>query len=176
MDKKSKIFFAIFFSVAFIVIVISFFKFFILKDYYIKSEVDCDPETEKCFIYECDPAEDSECSENLDERISYYKLIEKKANTLPLCDSNDIDCPAITCQAGEDCQEFLCDESTKTEDEQCNNLEEYMKNQEETENSGECDAEDEDCITDEDAVSGEESAQEDVVEENQVQDNSQSEN
>lgn len=130
MDKKSKIFFSVFFSIAFIVTAISFFKFYILKDYYIKSETACDPATEKCFIYECDPAVDTGCSENAAERISYYKLIEKKASALPLCDPNDTGCPALTCQAGEDCKETLCDETTIVAGEQCSDPAEYLKNNE----------------------------------------------
>jgi hypothetical protein len=176
MDKKSKIFFAIFFSVAFIIIAMSFFKFFVLKDYYIKSEADCDPETEKCFIYECDPTVDTECSENPDERISYYKLIEKKAYALPLCDSSSSDCPSITCQAGEDCKEFLCDEATKTQDEQCNNPEEYLKNKEEIESSNECAQDNENCVIDENATSDQEGNQENTNNENQTQANSETGN
>jgi hypothetical protein len=175
MDKKSKIFFAIFFSVAFIVIAISFFKFFVSKDYYIKSEVECDPEAEKCFIYECDPTVDTECSENPDERISYYKLIEKKASALPICDSNNPDCPPITCQVGEDCKEFLCDEATKTQDEQCNDPAEYLKNKEE-EGTAECAPDDESCVNNENATSDEGGDQENTNNSDQVQDNSQSEN
>lgn len=132
MDKKSKIFFSIFFSVAIIIVVVAFFKFYILKDFYIKLEVPCDPETEKCFITECDPQSDSQCPENPDERVSYYKLINKKANLLPACDSSDPDCPPIVCSAGEDCQETLCDEATKTKDEECSDPEEYLKNKKET--------------------------------------------
>lgn len=98
-------------------IAISFFKFYILKDYYIKLEVACDPAAEKCFIYECDPAVDIECPENAAERTSYYKLIEKKANALPLCDPISSGCPSVTCQTGEDCKETLCDEATKIADE-----------------------------------------------------------
>lgn len=172
MDKKSKIFFSVFFSIAFIVMAVAFFKFYVFKDYYIKSEAECDPETENCFIYECDPAEDSECPENPDERASYYKLVEKKAYALPVCDSADLECSPIACQEGEDCTEILCDEASKAEDEQCNDPEEYIKNQEETKGNDECDADDENCIIDEDANLGEENAQENITEENQIQDNS----
>jgi hypothetical protein len=119
MDKKSKIFFSVFFLIIFVVTGISFYKFYVLKDYYIRLETDCDPAVEKCFIYECDPADDSECPENVDERISYYKLIEKKASDLPLCDATDPSCPPVSCQAGEDCREILCDEETKAEEEKC---------------------------------------------------------
>jgi hypothetical protein len=157
MDKKSKIFFVVFFSIAFIVISISFYKFYVLKDYYIKSEVECDPETEKCFIYECDPTADSECPENPDERVSYYKLIEKKAYALPLCDSSSSDCLPIACQAGEDCSEFLCDETTKAKEEQCNDPEEYLKNNP--------------MIEDSEENADSENSQEDAADESQAEEN-----
>lgn len=127
MDKKSKIFFSIFFLVIFLVAVISFYKFYILKDYYITSEAVCDPARENCFIYECNPS-GGDCSEDPNERVSYYKLIEKRASALPLCDPNDSACPSITCRAGEDCREILCDETTITAGEQCSKPPEYLNN------------------------------------------------
>ena len=133
MDKKSKNFFLIFFTAVFIVTAISFYKFYLLKDYYLKLETVCDPTKEACFIYECDPAEDSQCPENPDERVSYYKLIEKKAYALPNCNPDDPNCPPPACRAGEDCREILCEEATKAEGEQCSNPEDYLKNKEQDE-------------------------------------------
>lgn len=155
MDKKSKIFFSIFFFAIFVVAVIAFEKFYILKDYYIKTEVDCDPAAEKCFIYECDPTDDGECPENPTERISYYKLIEKKASAIPLCDPSDTECPPLACLAGEACQETLCDEATKTEDEVCSDPIEYLMDQVQLENSGDCGPEDENCLNGEEVNSSE---------------------
>ena len=129
MDRKSKIFFSIFFVAVFVVTAMAFYKFYILKDYYIKAEASCDPATEKCFIYECDPADDAECPENVEERISYYKMIEKRASALPLCDPNSSDCPPIVCRAGEDCRETLCDGEAEAAGEQCSDPAEYLKNQ-----------------------------------------------
>lgn len=83
MDKKSKVFFIIFFSIVFIAIAISFYKYFILKDYYIKAEVECNPQQEKCFMVESDSGEGT----------NYYKIVEKKA----------YDIPPMICQEGEDC-------------------------------------------------------------------------
>ncbi len=122
-DKKTKIFFIVFFAAALIATGISFYKYFILKDYYIKTQVECDPKTESCFIYECDPEEDSECPEDQNERISYYKLVEKKAYAVPICDSVSPDCQPFACQEGEDCKEILCnDETAKTEGAECSDL------------------------------------------------------
>lgn len=99
MDKKSKIFFWCFFSIIFIAIAISFYKYFISKDYYIKAEVECNPEKEKCFMAKSDSS----------ETINYYKIIEKKAH----------DIPPMICQEGEDCKEIFCDKTTKPEGVEC---------------------------------------------------------
>lgn len=118
---SSKIFFIVFFAIVLLAAGVSFYKYFILKDYYIKTQIECDPARESCFIYECDPEEDGECPENPSERISYYKLVEKKTYAVPLCDPNSPDCQPFACQASEDCKEIFCDETTKTEGAECNN-------------------------------------------------------
>ena len=175
MDKKSKIFFSVFFFVAFIVTAMAFYKFYILKDYYIKSEAACDPAAEKCFIYECDPADDSECPENAADRISYYKLIEKKASAIPSCDPGEADCPPLACRAGEDCAETLCDSAALTEGEQCSDPAEYLKNQAEAEDNGDCVSGDENCAADEN-VGPDENSQGKTEDNNQIQDNSKIDN
>ena len=121
MHRSSKAFFIIFFSIIFIVIAVSFCKYFIFKDYYIKAEVPCNPEQENCFMVECDPIIDSECPENTSERVSYYKIVEKKAHDIPLCDSDFPDCLPFICQEKEKCKEILCDESNKPEGVECSN-------------------------------------------------------
>ena len=101
MDRKSKIFFVVFFTVALIAVAVSFFKFFVQKDYYIRVEVSCSPDHEKCFT-----------KENEKIGVSYYKLIEKKAYAIT---------SELSCRPGEDCQEILCDQATKTSDQECSN-------------------------------------------------------
>lgn len=128
MDKKSKIFFAVFFALIFIAAGFSFYKFYVLKDYYVKIEADCDPATERCFVYECDEEADGECPADPKERVSYYKLIEKKAYAIPLCDPNSEDCPPLACEPEEDCAEIICDEAAEAEGEICNDPAEYLKN------------------------------------------------
>lgn len=113
MDKKSKIFFIIFFFLVLLAVGASFYKYFILKDYYIKAEVECDPEQEKCFMIEDETT------------TSYYKIIKKKARDISLCEADSADCPALACQAGEDCQEIFCDQATETEETPCSNFETF---------------------------------------------------
>ncbi len=127
MDKKSRIFFIIFFSVIALAIGMAYCKYFIIRDYYIQAEADCDPETENCFVYVCDPESDEECPEAEDERTSYYKLISKKAYLIPSCDPNDEECNALECLPGQDCKEILCDETNVPEGEECNDPEKYIE-------------------------------------------------
>ena len=156
MDKKSKILLSIFFLFLLASVGVTFYRVMILKRYYVKLEIECNPEKEKCFVRECDPQSDSECPENVDERASYYKIINKKAYILPNCDPNDENCPKPSCEGDKKCQETLCDEKTVPEGETCNDPEEYLKNNSEEENA--------EGINDEDEQEGSEG-------ENQFQDN-----
>jgi len=175
MDKKSKIFFSIFFLAVFIVTALAFYKFYILKDYYIKLEAACDPAAEKCFIYECDPADDDQCPQAPNERVSYYKIIEKKASDLPLCDPNDAGCPPITCRTSEDCQETLCDQAAEAAGERCSDPEAYLKNIGEAENNSGCASGEENCAAN-DKASPDENGQGNAANSSQVQNNSGAEN
>ncbi len=150
-DRKNKIFFAVFFGLIAVVVAVTFVKYFIMKDYYIQAETECDPSSERCFIYECDPEEDGEdCPEDEAERISYYKLIKKKAYAIPLCDPEDENCPALVCLPGEDCEETLCEEDNEEEGIVCNDPAEYAEGDsalgdDEAEDEEECDSEEGDC-------------------------------
>lgn len=79
MDRKSKIFIFVFIICILSAITISWYKFFILKDYIIKTEVPCNPNIESCLSKVCDPAQDNSCPEDVTSRVDYYKIIEEKA-------------------------------------------------------------------------------------------------
>lgn len=119
MDKKSKIFFVVFFTFIFIVVFYAFCEYFILRDYYITVESDCDPSVSNCFVYRCDPAVDTTCSNNPEENVSYYKLIKKKAIAVPVCNEKGEDCPPLVCAKWEDCEEIFCDQFVVQEGEEC---------------------------------------------------------
>jgi len=129
MDKKSKNLLFVFFTLIFIIVIFCFYKFYFQKDYLVRSEVECDPTAEKCFVSTCDPASDNECPEKLDERVSYYKFIEEKAYSVPLCDPNSADCPPLVCHGEKDCKEIICDDSTKTAEDECSDPEAYKASQ-----------------------------------------------
>jgi len=154
MDKKSKIFFVVFFLLIATSIGVTYYRYMILHDYMIEGEATCDPYTESCFIYVCDPEADGECTGDPVEDTSYYKLVDRNAKNIPLCDPADESCDTSVCLEGEsDCSYTLCDPETVAEGEECNDPEQYTKDNpiEEETVEGEADTE-----ADAEAESGEE--------------------
>ncbi len=97
-------------------VAVSYYKFMVVRDYIIQAEAECDPYTEACFVYVCDPEAGEECTGDPVEDTSYYKLIHRNAKNIPLCDPNDEDCEALTCPEGEEeCTITLCDDATAEE-------------------------------------------------------------
>ena len=56
MDKKNKIFFIVVFLLLFGSVGATYLRIVVFKNYIVEAQADCDPETEKCFVWECDPA------------------------------------------------------------------------------------------------------------------------
>lgn len=77
MDKKSKIIISLFFGIAVVSVILTYYKIMIKKDYLISAETGCDPETDKCFARTCDPKIDETCSGDPNERVFYYKIVNK---------------------------------------------------------------------------------------------------
>lgn len=144
MDKQSKYFFLVFFIIISAVVAVAFFKYFVWHDYYVKVEAECDPAMEECFIYECDPEEEADCPSDSEERVSYYKYVNKKAYLLTPIEPSSEDFPGFGCQEWEECEEILCSEKTREEWEECNNPLEYNEEnaeedmESELEEEGEC--------------------------------------
>ena len=86
MDKKSKILFLVFFLVLAGSIFLTYYRYMVVKDYIIETQVSCDPMVESCFIYVCDPENGEECTGDLEQDTSYYKLLHRNAKNIPLCD------------------------------------------------------------------------------------------
>ncbi|OGI32457.1 MAG: hypothetical protein A2271_00775 [Candidatus Moranbacteria bacterium RIFOXYA12_FULL_35_19] len=146
MDKKSKIFFIVFFLLLAGSVAMTYWRIVIRKDYIIESQADCDPETEACFVWECDPesiVEGEACTGDPESDIWYYKIRQRNAGKIPLCDpQTDETCDPMTCEENEkECGEILCDEETKIEQEvECNDPEQYLLEnpiEEEEEETGE---------------------------------------
>ena len=134
MDKKSKILLSLLGLAIIISVGATYWRIMMKKDYIISSQVDCDPTIEKCFIWECDSTlaagEDGACTGDPEEDSWYYKIAERKAYNIPLCDPDkDENCQPFLCEEGEkDCQEIFCDTTNVKEGESCNDPEEYIKN------------------------------------------------
>lgn len=125
MDKKTKLFFFIFFLALATSIGATYYRIVVARDYVILAQADCDPTTENCFVYECDP-EAEECSGIPEEDIWYYEKVSRKAANIPLCNPDEEDCEALVCPEGEEeCEVAFCDEATKTDDETCSDPEIY---------------------------------------------------
>ncbi|MFA6305066.1 MAG: hypothetical protein WCV73_00705 [Patescibacteria group bacterium] len=135
INNKSKIFFVTFFSLIFVIFGYSFYKYLIAKDYFILSEVDCNPAVSACFVRICDPVEDETCPTDPTEQIYYYNLIHKKASNVPQCDTSVPNCANLVCETNEDCKEIYCDNINVPEGETCNDPAIYEPNFSESENS-----------------------------------------
>lgn len=153
MDKKSKIFFLVFFTLIAVVVIITYMKYFVAKDYYIEAQADCDPTVDNCFIWNCDPnstVEGEACTGDPETDTWYYQNVRKIANQIPLCDPNtDENCQALACVSGEDCEVTYCDDSTKQEGEECSDPVKYNEEnppEEESVDSEECAPDDEECL------------------------------
>lgn len=97
-------------------VLFSFYKFYLLKDYSVSGEVSCDPATESCFVYVCNP-EEEECTGDPEQDTFYYKLIYKKAYNIPICDKILPGCEELFCEESEaDCSIVTCNSE---EDEGC---------------------------------------------------------
>jgi len=125
MDKRSKILFLVFFLVLAGSIFLTYYRYMVIRDYVIEAQVGCDPMTESCFVYVCDPENGEECTGDPEQDTSYYKLLHRNAKNIPLCDPEEADCLVAVCQPEEaDCQVTLCD-STSEEDVVCSDPETY---------------------------------------------------
>lgn len=111
----------------------TFYRFIVQKDYLIEGEADCDPTTEKCFIWQCTPdssVNDEACTGNAEKDIWYYKLVQKKAANIPLCNPDeDKNCKPLACVPEEkDCMEIFCNEQNKIDQKaECNDPIQYQK-------------------------------------------------
>lgn len=118
LDTKTKIYYLVISSLILVAVAITFFKYFVFKDYVVVTQVECDPTLERCFVAACDPSQDETCSENPSEQTSYYKIIQKKASHMPMCDPADATC-IVSCSGDLSCKEILCDDLTTQDGESC---------------------------------------------------------
>jgi len=143
LDRKSKILFIIVGVLIAGSVAVTFWRYMVKRDYIIQSQMDCDPGTQNCFIWRCDPMsleEGEKCTGVPDNDIWYYKILRRNAKNIPLCDPNDENCAALVCSPGE-----LCTPQNVKAGESCNNPEQYLKDNPPEQNT-ECAPDDEECL------------------------------
>ena len=151
LDKKSKILFVIIGLLIIGSVAVTFWRYMVKRDYIVQAQTDCDPTTEKCFIWKCDPAstvEGEKCTGDPDKDTWYYKIIHRNAKNIPLCDPNDKNCTALVCDPGEkDCSEELCTAQNVKAPDTCNDPVQYnIDNPPEEDTSTECAPDDQACL------------------------------
>ncbi len=126
MDKKSRILFLVFFIVLAGSVLATYYKYIVIRDYIIEAQINCDQTMEACFISVCDPDNGEECAGNLQEDITYFKILHRNAKNIPICDPEAAGCLASSCQSmEEDCFVTLCDSSV--EDAVCSDPDIYLR-------------------------------------------------
>ena len=158
LDQKSKILFIIIGLLIAGSVAVTFWRYIVKRDYIVQAQTDCDPTTENCFIWKCDPAstvEGEACTGDPEKNIWYYKIIHRNAKNIPNCDPKDENCKALVCNPGEkDCSEELCTpESVKAPD-TCNDPAQYNVDNPPEEDSGdttECAPDDQECLDSQDS-------------------------
>lgn len=90
----------------------TYYRYMVKKDYIVQAQTDCDPYSEACFVWNCDPDSTEEgemCTGNPDEDTWYFKVINKNASQIASCDANDENCDALVCAQNEpDCEFVFC--------------------------------------------------------------------
>jgi len=122
---QNRIFFSVLVLLIFGSVTATYVRVVVNKNYQIVAETSCDPTLESCFVYTCDPVDDSECPVNEEERTSYYKMVSKKAANIATCEATTekIGCDTeLSCTQGEeDCSYTLCDVEDLVEEQECSN-------------------------------------------------------
>ncbi len=89
MDVKSQYLFLIMGLIILGSIAITYNRIIVLRDYEVLAHIACDPSYERCF------------SEEDEDQTYYYKIIHKQARYINPCNPNEMECPELSCTAGE---------------------------------------------------------------------------
>lgn len=113
MDIKSKILYGFLAAILILSSSASYYRFMVLNDYIVEAQVDCDPTLESCFVWECDPSVESECTGNEEEDTWHFKYAYRNAGNIPEC--TDDTCSPFECSSANeaDCSEVTCNEDSR---------------------------------------------------------------
>lgn len=134
MDTKSKILFSFLGILIVLSVSASYYRYMVLHDYLVEAHVDCDPSLEICFVWECDPETEGECTGDEEEDTWYFKIAHRNAKNITSCDPQDEECQQFQCpEEGEEaCDEVLCATDTLTEyalEGSCTNPEDFIESE-----------------------------------------------
>ncbi len=87
----------------FVVVAVSFYNFYLKKDYYFIVETNCDSTSETCFYRDCSIAD--ECPPN---NLSYYSKYTINANDFAMCENED--CTNFCKENADSCVKTECTE------------------------------------------------------------------
>ena len=107
------------------VLIVSAYRFFVAHDYIVEYQIDCDPESSKCFVG-CD---DDDCTQ-----VYYYANVQKYApDIFSECGEDVSECEqANSCLPSDThCTIIYCDPQTVLEDEECSTITEEIFSDEE---------------------------------------------
>jgi hypothetical protein len=96
-----------------LVIIASYYRFFVAKDYIVDYEATCDPSSESCFIY----CEEEEC----EEPEPYARISKYAADLYAQCGEDITDCESANVCVASDrhCVMEYCSEDVVEEGESC---------------------------------------------------------
>ena len=117
MDRKSKILLVILAVLTLIPVSMSYYRFFISRDYDILTQVSCDIKTDSCYsTKEC-----LDGTSNCDNpETKYYKILKIKASLLSFCNHNIESCNEPKCSVGElGCEYIKCNPKTQVGADSC---------------------------------------------------------
>ena len=116
---KNKLFWILFGCAILVAIVVTYAKTLVAEDYFVFQQIACDPSSESCFIEsvedQCAESEDPGCALAAEDYI--YKIVLKKASTIPACisvEGEEDSCEEpLSCgpeDSEEDCYYEFCEE------------------------------------------------------------------
>lgn len=114
MDKSNKIYsliLMIMLAASIVsVVFVSYYKYVVNEDFLIYAQVECDPQEESCFVFECFQDGEDWCETG--DEFWFYKVIYKKAYNAPSCDPLSKEgCPELSCDINEDfCEVIYCNQ------------------------------------------------------------------
>jgi hypothetical protein len=153
LNRKSKALFLVLGCLILVSIGATFYRYIVKRDYIVQAQIDCDPETENCLVWRCDPAsivEGEACTGTPENDIWYYKILNRNAKNIPDCDPKDENCTAYQCEPHEqECEMTSCSPDSLKKGEECSVPEQYLKDNppaEDTSADGECAPDDQACL------------------------------